>query len=131
MKSAFEFLKKAGVFYVATVEDSQPKLRPFGVIASFKNRLYICTKDDKDCFHQMEKNPKIEIAAMFGEDWIRVTGEVVRDFDQSAKDAVLKQNPHAQAIYSASDPHFAVLYFQKAHADIYRSIGKIETIPLV
>lgn len=131
MKSAFEFLKKAGVFYVATVKDSQPKLRPFGVIANFKDRLYICTKDDKDCFREMKKNPKIEIAAMFGEDWIRVTGEVVRDFNQAAKDAVLEQNPHVQAIYSASDPHFAVLYFQKAHADIYRSSGKIEAVPLV
>lgn len=131
MKSAFTFLKKAVVFYVATIEGDQPKLRPFGIIANFKDRLYICTKDDKDCFREMEKNPKIEIAAMFGEDWIRVTGKVVRDFDQKAKEAVLEQNPHVQAIYSASDPHFAVLYFQKAHADIYRSIGKIEAVPLV
>lgn len=131
MKSAFEFLKKAGVFYVATVKGDQPKLRPFGVIASFKNRLYICTKDDKDCFREMEKNPRIEIAAMFGEDWIRVTGEIIRDLDKNAKEAVLEQNPHAKAIYSANDPHFAVLYFQKAHADIYRSVGKIEAVSLV
>ncbi len=131
MYSAFEFLKRAGVFYVATVEGDQPKLRPFGVIAKYKDRLYICTKDDKDCFREMEKNPKIEIAAMFGEDWIRVTGEVFRDFDQATKNAVLEQNPHVQEIYSASDPHFAVLYFHKAHADIYRSIGKIEEVPLV
>lgn len=131
MDSAFEFLKKAGVFYVASAEGDQPKLRPFGVVARYKGELYICTKDEKDCFRQMEKNPKIEIAAMFGEDWIRVTGEVVRDNDPLAQKAVLDQNPHVREIYSASDPHFAVLYFKKGHADIYRSVGKIEAVPLV
>lgn len=120
MDSAFEFLKRAGVFYVASAEGDQPKLRPFGVVARYKGELYICTKDEKDCFRQMEKNPKIEIAAMSGEDWIRITGE-----------AVLDQNPHVREIYSASDPHFAVLYFKKGHADIYRSVGKIEAVPLV
>ncbi len=131
MKSAFEFLRKAGVFYIATLDGEKPRLRPFGVVASFKDRLYICTKDDKDCFRQMEQNPRVEIATMLGEDWIRVTGEIVRDEDPKAKKAVLDQNPHVKAIYSADDPHFAVLYFQRAHADIYRSIGKIEAVPLL
>lgn len=131
MKSAFEILRKVGVFYIATLDGDQPKVRPFGVIASFKDRLYICTKDDKDCFRQMEKAPKVEIATMLGEDWIRVTGEVVRDLDPKARKAVLDQNPHVKSIYSAEDPHFAVLYFQKARADIYRAIGKIESIPLL
>lgn len=131
MNSAFEFLKKAGIFYIATLNGEKPRLRPFGVVASFEDRLYICTKDDKDCFRQMEKNPNVEIAAMFGEDWIRVTGEVARDIDPKAKEAVLDQNPHAKAIYSADDPHFAVLCFQEAHADIYRAIGKIESVPLL
>ncbi len=131
MKSAFEFLRKAGVFYIATLDGEKPRLRPFGVVASFKGHLYICTKDDKDCFRQMEQNPRVEIATMLGEDWIRVTGEIVRDEDPKAKKAVLDQNPHVKDIYSADDPHFAVLYFQRAHADIYRSIGKIEAVPLL
>lgn len=36
MKKAFEFLKQAGVFYIATIEGNQPRVRPFGAIALFK-----------------------------------------------------------------------------------------------
>lgn len=39
MKEVYEFLKKCGVYYLATVEGDQPRVRPFGTIDLFENRL--------------------------------------------------------------------------------------------
>ena len=111
METALEFLKKAGVFYLTTTDGNQPKCRPFGIVAKYNNRLYICTKNDKDCYKQMIENPKVEICAMAGDDWIRITGEIAPDPNREAKEALLEQNPFAQKIYSIDDPHFAVLCF--------------------
>lgn len=131
MISALEFLHKAGVFYLATADDTQPKVRPFGIAAAHNGKLFICTKDQKDCFRQMIKNPKVEICAMFSEDWIRITGEVSVDTTPEAKESVLRQNPHAQNIYDLNDPHFTVLYLENAQAAIYKSSGGIVSVPLI
>ena len=131
MVTALEFLKKAGVFYVTTTDGKQPKCRPFGIVAQHNDRLYICTKDDKECYKQMIQNPLIEICAMAEDDWIRITGEIAPDPSKEAKAALLEQNPFAQKIYSIDDPHFAVLCFKKATANIYQSIGQIVSVPLI
>ena len=39
MKEVYEFLKKAGTYYLATVEGDQPRVRPFGTVDLFEDRL--------------------------------------------------------------------------------------------
>lgn len=41
MQKVYEFLKSAGTYYLATVENDQPRIRPFGTINLFENKLYI------------------------------------------------------------------------------------------
>ena len=131
MDSAVEFLKKAGVFYIASTDGEQPKVRPFGAVMSYNNKLCLCTKDNKDCFLQMAKNPKVEICAMLGDDWIRITGEVAVEPDANAKAAMLSDCPSLQGIYSADDPHFVILCLKQGSAAVYQGVGKIVAIPLV
>lgn len=38
MKEVYEFLKKCGTYYLATVEGDQPRVRPFGTIDVFEDR---------------------------------------------------------------------------------------------
>ena len=40
MKEVQEFLKSAGMYYLATVDNDKPKVRPFGTIEIFENHLY-------------------------------------------------------------------------------------------
>ena len=131
METELEYLKTAEVLYLTTNDGKQPTCRPFGIVAKYNNRLYICTKNDKDCYKQMIENPKVEICAMAGDDWIRITGEIAPDPNREAKEALLEQNPFAQKIYSIDDPHFAVLCFRQAQANVYQSVGQIVTIPMV
>ena len=39
MEKVLEFLKNAEVYYLATVDGDQPRVRPFGTIHIFEGRL--------------------------------------------------------------------------------------------
>ena len=45
MEKVCEFLKSAGVYYLATVEGDQPRVRPFGTAHIFEGKLFIITTD--------------------------------------------------------------------------------------
>ena len=76
MKEGYEFLKEAGVYYLATVDGDQPRVRPFGTVDLFEDKLYIQTGKVKAVARQMKANPKVEISAMAQDGrWIRVTAE--------------------------------------------------------
>ena len=64
MKRVYDFLKKAGTYYLATVEGDQPRVRPFGTVDIFEGKLYIQTGKVKPVANQMKANPKVEISAM-------------------------------------------------------------------
>ena len=64
MEKALEFLKQSGVFYLATVEGDQPRVRPFGAVCGFEGKLYLITANTKPVFAQLTKNPRAEISSM-------------------------------------------------------------------
>ena len=79
MNRVYEFLKAAETYYLATVEGDQPRVRPFGTVHLFEGRLYIQTGKGKSVAKQIEANPKVELCAMKGDEWIRVAGTLVLD----------------------------------------------------
>ena len=76
MNEIMEYLKNCDTFYLATSEDGQAHVRPFGAVCVFENKLYIVTNNQKHVYRQMLKNPKVEICGMYKDTWIRVEGEV-------------------------------------------------------
>ncbi|WP_315066186.1 pyridoxamine 5'-phosphate oxidase family protein [uncultured Clostridium sp.] len=131
MKKALEFLKESGTFYLATTEGDQPRVRPFGAVFEYEEKLYIVTNNKKDCFKQMLQNPKVEISTMNKKgQWIRVAGEVANDDRREVKEFALEAYPSLKRMYSLDDGIFAVLYFTKGTASIYSFNGEPETFPL-
>lgn len=118
MREVLEYLKECGVFYVATNEQGQPRVRPFGAVADFEDKLYISTNNQKDVFKQMQANPKIEISGMKNGTWIRVEAIVVRDNRKEAREKMLADNPSLEEMYAADDGKMEVLYLQNATATI-------------
>ena len=104
---------------LATVEGDQPRVRPFGTIDIFEDKLYIQTGKVKDVSKEMQANPKVEICAFDGQKWIRVAGEVVRDDRVEPKKHMLDSYPNLQALYRADDDNTEVLYLKNATATIY------------
>ena len=118
MKEVYDFLKKCGVFYIATVDGDQPRVRPFGALNIFEDKLYIQTGKVKNVAKQMESNPKVEISAFTDGKWIRLSGEVVEDSRREAKVSMLDANPELKGMYSADDDNTEVLYFKNVKASI-------------
>lgn len=118
MQEVYEFLKACGTYYLATVEGDQPRVRPFGTIDIFEDKLYIQTGKVKDVSKEMQANPKVEICAFDGQKWIRVAGEVVRDDRVEPKKHMLDSYPNLKALYRADDDNTEVLYLKNATATI-------------
>ena len=119
MNEVIEFLKKCKIFYIATVEGDQPRVRPFGVVEEFEGKMYIQTGKRKNVSKQIKNNPKIEICACEGTTWLRVAGEAVSDERFEAKSYFLDKNPNLKSMYDASDDNTEVLYIKNGKATFY------------
>ena len=116
MEEVYEFLKKCGAYYLATVDGDQPRVRPFGTYLIFEDKLYIQTGKVKDVSKQMMANPKVEICAFSGDTWIRIEAKAVEDDRIEAKQAMLDAFPQLQQMYTADDDNTQVLYLKDATA---------------
>jgi len=118
MKEVFEFLKKCNTYYLATLDGDQPRVRPFGTIDIFENKLYIQTGKIKSVSKQMKINPKIEICGMLDNKWIRIEAIAVEDDRVEARQHMLNEYPSLKRMYSADDGNTEVLYLKNATATI-------------
>ena len=133
MNTAYEFLKANPTFHLATVDGDAARVRPFGFVMVYKDRLYICTNKTKDVFKQMLKNPEVEISDM-GSDgtWLRIHGKVAVDDTREAKAQAFEEAPMLLQIYpkGADDETYVTLYFTEAVATLYSFTGAPKTLPL-
>lgn len=118
MNGVYEFLKECGIFYLATVDGDQPRVRPFGALDVFENRLYFQTGKIKPVAHQLKANPKIEISAFTAGKWIRLCAEAVLDERAEAQAHMLEANPGLKNRYAVGDGNTEVYYLKNARAEI-------------
>ena len=128
MERALKFLKEAGVYYLATVEGDQPRVRPFGTAHIFEGKLYIQTGKVKPVSKQLHANPKAEICAFRDGEWLRISGELVEDDRREARQSMLDAYPQLRGMYSEDDGNTEVFYIKNATA-VFSSFTKApETI---
>ena len=121
MDELLKFLEKNPVFYLATDDNGQPRVRPFGFHMIFNDKFYMVTALPEKVCKQMEKNPKIEFCSMAPDThFVRVSGEVVFDNDNmDAKKKVFEVMPDLLKMYgSAENPAMSVFYLKDMHATI-------------
>ena len=116
MERVCSFIKDAQTYYLATVDGDQPRVRPFGTIHIFEDKLYIQTGRAKDVAKQLAANPKAEICAFKDGVWLRVAGELVDDDRIEPKKSMLDAYPSLRAMYDPADSNTEVLYFKNAKA---------------
>lgn len=131
MKEVLEYLKKCGTFYLATNEDGQPHVRPFGAVCEYEDKLYFVTNNKKNVYHQMKKNGKVEICGMYKGTWIRVEGNVKEDLHREARVAMMENNKAAlSSMYTVDDNLMTVFYFEHSTATIYSFTSEPKVIEL-
>ncbi len=116
MKKVYDFLKKCNIYYLATTEGDQPRVRPFGTVDLFEDKIYIQTGKSKDVSKQIAENPKVEICAFDGKKWLRIAAEAVNDDRVEAKAHMLDNYPDLKSMYDAEDDNTQVLYLTNATA---------------
>ena len=130
MKRVYDYLKSADTYYLATVEGDQPRVRPFGTINIFEEKLYIQTGKIKPVSKQIAANPKVEICACKDVTWLRVSGELVEDDRVEARKAMLDAYPNLRGMYDENDGNTQVLYFKNAKAIFSSFTAAPETVEL-
>ena len=124
------FLEDAQVYYLATVEGDQPRVRPFGTALVYEGKLYIQTGKVKPVSHQLAENPKAEICAFHNGQWVRVAGRLLNDDRREVKAAMLDKYPNLKGMYDPDDDNTQVLYFEGATATFSSFMAAPETVEL-
>lgn len=100
MSKVNDFLKETGVFFLATTDGNQPKLRPLGAHMEVDGKIIFGVGDFKNVYKQMLANPLVEIVACKPDGhWLRYTGKAVFETDHSYAEQMIKESG-LEAIYN-------------------------------
>lgn len=130
MSKLNDFLSEAGVYFLATVDGDQPKLRPLGSHFEFDGRLMIGIGDFKEVYKQLQVNPKTEIVAAKPDGtWLRYTGKAVFETDPKYAEMALEAMPMLKSIYNEETGHKMMMFhLEDACARIIPMMGEGEVI---
>ena len=129
MNRIVNILNQSKVFFFATTDGNQPRVRPYNATVEFEDKVYFYTNNHTRAFRQIGENPFVELCAMISEDrWLRVNGKVVFDYRPEVKQAMLEAHPELRTMYSADDKIFEVFYLSNMQATIHSNHSEPEVI---
>ncbi|MEN6389089.1 MAG: pyridoxamine 5'-phosphate oxidase family protein [Syntrophomonas sp.] len=127
MQEIIKFLQENNMGCFATVEQGQPRVRPWQFQFELDGKLYFGTSNKKRVFKQLKETPYAAFASFSPTmATVRLTGQVVFDSTPKMKDMILKRNPMLQKIYGTPDNidrSFEVFYLCNGEAS-YTEFGK-------
>ena len=127
-KKVFDFLEKAGTFYLATVEGDQPRVRPYGAMLYFEDKIYIMAFGKTNATRQIAANPKAEICAFKGQT-LRIACTLVEDNRPEVGKALVDKMPALKNLGLGENGENGVMYYLKdAKADFFKMMELEETV---
>lgn len=131
MSKIDDFLTEAGVFFLATEDGKQPKVRPLGAHIEADGRIYFTVGDFKAVYRQMEENPLVEIVAFTPKErkWLRYTGRAVFVENKEVEEKVFEHLPHLRRSYNETTGHkMKIFYLEDATAFVIDMAGNTAPI---
>lgn len=131
MSKVYDFLKEARVFFIATEDGDQARVRPFGLVFEYEGKLYFGVGDFKPSYRQLKNNPKFEISAVKnnGTEWIRLTAEAVFDERPQVVEKAFETIPSLRDSYPEDGKHkLAVFYAGNIEAYAFDFNGRHEKL---
>ena len=113
-----EFLEKAGTFMFLTTDGDQPKGRPFGFKMLADDRLYFGCGTFKNVFRQLTANPRVEVLAVSGGEFMRYDGTATIVKDDALLAKVREAMPEIMALYDQNGWEMGLFYLENGHAEI-------------
>ena len=115
MREVYDFLHRAGLCFLAGADGGQPHLRPIGSVRLFRNRLYFQTVRTKPVSRELHANPRVELCAVCGSEWLRLSGSAALDDDPAVR-AVM---PGLDALYNPDGTDTEFWYLRNCTAALY------------
>ncbi|MBQ9331255.1 MAG: pyridoxamine 5'-phosphate oxidase family protein [Oscillibacter sp.] len=112
------FLDQAKTFYFLTTDGDQPKGRPFGFHMLVEDRLYFGCGTFKNVFRQLTANPKVEVLAVNGGEFLRYDGTAKGVQDDTLLEKVRQSRPQIMALYDKNGWEMGLFYLENGHAEI-------------
>lgn len=121
-----DFLTETGVFFLATTDKDQPKLRPLGAHFEMDDKVLFGVGDFKNVYAQMQANPLVEIVACKpNAEWLRYTGKAVFETDPKYAAAALDAMPDLKKIYNDETGHKLMMFhLEDAKAVVIQLMGE-------
>ena len=126
-KKVFEFLEKAGTFYLATVEGDQPRVRPYGAMLYYEEKIYIMAFGKTNATRQIAANPKAEICAFKGQT-LRIECKLVEDNRPEVGRALVAKMPVLKDVLGENGENGVMYYLKDAKADFFKMMERVETV---
>ncbi len=111
-KKVFDFLEKAGTFYLATVEGDQPRVRPYGAMLYFEDKIYIMAFGKPNATRPIAANQKAEICASKGQT-LRIACTPVEDNRPEVGNALVDKMPALKNLGLGENGENGVMYYLK------------------
>lgn len=113
-----KFLDGAKTFMFLTTDGDQPKGRPFGFHMLVDDKLYFGCGTFKNVFKQLTANPKVEVLAVNGGEFMRYDGNVKIVKDDALLAKVREAMPQIMALYDKNGWEMGLFYLENGHAEI-------------
>jgi uncharacterized pyridoxamine 5'-phosphate oxidase family protein len=126
MKEVIKRLSENPAGFLATIENGEPRVRPWGFMFEENGKFYFCTNNTKDAYRQLQATPVVEFATLDKNMvWVRLRGKVKFTEDMKIKEKIVSGNELVKSIYqSAVNPIFKAFYIEHGTASISDFSGR-------
>ena len=126
-KKNYDFLEKAGTFYLAPVEGDQPRVRPYGAMLFYEEKIYIMAFGKTNATRQIAENQKAEICAFKGQT-LRIECKLVEDNRPEVGKALIDKMPVLKDALGENCENGVMYYLKDAKADFFKMMELVETV---
>ena len=117
-----KFIDEAKVYYLATIEEDKPHVRPLGSHKLLNDKVYFFIGDFKNVYKQLLKNSNCELVATktTGE-WMRISGKAIFEKDFTIADNTPNDNKKIKELYEKNGWKAMIFHIE----------GKVEIINIM
>ena len=130
MNKVVEEIRKVNVFYIASIDGDEPRVRPFGSVVEFEGNAYICSGNFKEFYKQVKENPHVELCGMYDDNtsWLRVAATLNEDNRIEVQKAILDDPTGPKGLYEPGDGKFVTFRLENVKATKYSFFSAPEAL---
>lgn len=126
-KKVYDFLESAKTFYLATVEGDQPRVRPYGAMLYYEDKIYIMAFGKTNATRQIAANQKAEICAFKGQT-LRIECRLIEDNRPEVGKALVDKMPVLKPALGENGENGVMYNIADATATFFKMMEPVETV---